>query len=609
MFLFLIKKLKIYISNLLKPTLSVNYIFFSFFVLAITCFSALKTNLLFTLYALIQAILLTIILISLHHLIRSKFLKNIFASFFFIMLFAYFANFILIGLMNNSLLFAFNVFLSGGLKNLFITIKALNLNVTISLCILAAILLVPIIGIITYNITHKISLKKPFIIKQKYFFNAFVFLLLTLFSLEIFCKIKNIDYIYNNQKKLPLGFCFFSKDQKKIILPHRIKPLKDSTKLLEKIETKNLKAKKLPNIFIFVTEALRNDFITPEIASNIYSFSKENISFKNSYSAANATHISWYSIFHSNQPFYWSEACKNKKFGSLPLKVLKKIGYKVNLFTSAELKYFHLDELIFGKNLNLVDNLNDFSAYSLDPAIRDAKCIKSLLNNLDTSKSPNIFIIFLDSTHSEYSWPKAFKPKFLPIQEKINYITLSQSKKNLNLIKNRYKNAINYIDHLFSKFLTSLKSKNLYENSIIAFTADHGEEFFEKGALFHTSHLNEYQVNVPIILKLLKNNQNHSDTISHIDIFPTILSEILNQNLDDFFDGKSIFERKDATTISVNQKGNLTPNELFITNDNMKLHGKLLMKENAVFLVEDFENVQEENLEKEANKFLQSLLE
>ena len=77
-----------------------------------------------------------------------------------------------------------------------------------------------------------------------------------------------------------------------------------------------------------------------------------------------------------------------------------------------------------------------------------------------------------------------------------------------------------------------------------------------------------------------------------------------------FFDGKSIFSpSKNSTTISVNQKGSLTPNELFITHGNKKLHGKLLLKKDLAFTVEDFENIPKEHLEKEINTFLQSLFE
>ncbi|NGX34153.1 MAG: hypothetical protein K1060chlam1_00503 [Candidatus Anoxychlamydiales bacterium] len=610
----LFKKIKNFTLTFLEKSISINYIFFSFFLLIISFCSTYQTSLLFGFYSLMQAIVLLILCIFLLNKIKSNFFKKLFIGLSFFALLAYIVNFILVGLINQSLIFGLNILLSGGFKNLLVTIRAINLNFTMYLFIILAIIVLPLSGIFLYFITNKLCLKKPLILKKKYLFSTFISAIVMLFLIDASLKFKNIDYINKNQKRLPLGFTFISPTKKLINFNSSLKPIRDEKKLLNEINQKDLTIEKKPNIFIFVTETLRKDYITQDIAPNIFNFSEENISFNTSYSAANASPISWYSIFHSNHPIYWSKAEQNLEFGSLPLNILKKAGYKINVLSSAELQYFNLDKLIFGKNLSLIDNLTDFSHTSSTASIRDSMTIDVLLKDLNNKdkQNSNVFIIFLDSTHSEYSWTPDFEPKFLPYAQNINYLGLSHLRNDLDLIKNRYKNAISYVDHLFNKFLTALKNNNLYDNSLIVFTADHGEEFFEDGALFHGSQLSDFQLQIPIIYKLIDNDKKPTQITTHIDIFPTIFSQIFpNENFDDFYDGKSIFnEKRSPYTISANQRGNLTPNELLITRNETKLSGRIThQNKNMRFEVDSFQNIDEEDIEFEINQALKDLIQ
>jgi len=606
----LFKNIKNYISN---KSFNINYIFFSFFLVLITFFSSFKTNLLFTFYSMLQAFLLTTIFIFFYHYLKYKFLKNLFIVFIFYILLLYLANFVLLGLMNINLLFAVNIFLSGDLKNFLITLRALNINSTFLLIILLSIIIIPSIGIFSYGLTNKLCQKKTLKIKQKHLLIFFISAFIILICIDFICKHENINYISKNQNKLPLFFNYHSNFKQKIFLTNNLKPLRNEEKILKELNEKNINIDHKPNIFIFVVESLRKDYLTKGITPNIYSFKEKNITSDITFSSSNTSQISWYSIFHSNYPIYWAEANKTLKQGSIPLHILKKTGYKINLFTSTEISYFNMDKLLFGKKNFLVDNFKDFSRSSNEASQRDKFVIEALKKkiSINTNKNSNVFIIFLDSTHSEYSWPKNFKPKFLPFANKINYLTLSQNKKDLELLKNRYKNALNYIDFLFNDFISALKKNNFYDDSIIVFTSDHGEEFFEKKSLFHASHLNDYQIKVPIIFKLLKNNEKCSKTISHINIFPTILAEILpNENFNTFFDGKSIFSNEATSYIlSVNQKGNFTPNEFLFIKDQIKLHGKLMINNKKLsFNINKFKNINSENIEKETNIAFKDLI-
>ncbi len=572
-----------------KIKISINYIFFISAFCYLLFFSSFKTNLTFFLYSTLQAALITTSIMYIISKIKSKPVKYIFLGFFSFMLLIYFANFILIGLMKTSLMFAMKSFFFAGFENMIITFRALNLNLIISFCALIAFITIPIIGIATYQITNKISLKKPIKITARNLLLSILFLFLTIISLDIYFKNSKNIYIHQNQMKMPLGSSILSMYKNKKSVKATLKDYPKEEKLLNKIHNQTITADHKPNIFIFVVETFRKDFINKKTTPNLYNFSQENISFEKSFSAANATQISWYSIFHSNYPIYWAHANKNSTKGSIPLNILKKLGYKINVYTSAEMTYFKMDELLFGKNKILADNFYDLSTISNNPAIRDKEVINKLNTDLKQNKDSNIFVVFLDSTHSEYSW--LGKTHFQPVANHINYITLSHSRKDLPLVINRYKNAVHFIDQLFGSVIHTLKETNLYDDAIIALTGDHAEEFDENGALFHSSQLNDTQTSVPIFFKLHKKDP-VSNMASHIDIMPTILSDVIKEDTSSFFDGESIFNKTIPYTISVNQNGAFMPNEILI-HSNENIHAKLNFTKNTteIEFLDNYDNV------------------
>ncbi len=175
------KLLKKIIKKIFDKALSFNYCFFLFFGGAITFLSSYKSNFFFFIYSFFQASLITILFIFLHHKIKSKFLKKTLIGISFFTLILYFINFILFGLMNTSLMFAVKIFFSGGMDNFLITFKAINFSAFTTSLIVLAFTLVPLIGILIYNLLNKLSRKKPLFIKQKHLLFSFSLILLFLF--------------------------------------------------------------------------------------------------------------------------------------------------------------------------------------------------------------------------------------------------------------------------------------------------------------------------------------------------------------------------------------------------------------------------------------------
>ena len=81
--------------------------------------------------------------------------------------------------------------------------------------------------------------------------------------------------------------------------------------------------------------------------------------------------------------------------------------------------------------------------------------------------------------------------------------------------------AIKKMDDSVAKIIKILKEKNLYENTIILFTTDHGIPFPRaKGTLYDAGIETSLIISYP---KLKIKNKKFKELISNIDILPTLL--------------------------------------------------------------------------------------
>jgi arylsulfatase A-like enzyme len=93
----------------------------------------------------------------------------------------------------------------------------------------------------------------------------------------------------------------------------------------------------------------------------------------------------------------------------------------------------------------------------------------------------------------------------------------------------QYDGEIAYGDQELGRFVQALKSRGLYDDALIVFTADHGEEFLDHGQWLHGRSVFDEVVRVPLIVKFPR--RQHAGTtvqqqVQSVDILPTVLTEL-----------------------------------------------------------------------------------
>jgi len=108
----------------------------------------------------------------------------------------------------------------------------------------------------------------------------------------------------------------------------------------------------------------------------------------------------------------------------------------------------------------------------------------------------------------------------------------------------RYLGNVKYTDQKIGEVLNTLKEINLYDNTLIIFSSDHGEEFWEHGRLDHGQSAYEEVLRVPLIIslpKVLSKGVRVSQLLQLIDITPTIFG-LCGINPNSPLQGKSLVQ-------------------------------------------------------------------
>ena len=537
--------------------LRVNYIYFGLFfaLLSLLCASNMLMKepmggsfFFFLFYAAGQALIETFCLIGIT-LFCERFLGKRMFKFWiglsFLLVFFHISDFLMDRILDLSVVEAFDLFvLQEDLDHFFLLLDASGVSLGVWGLLFLCTALLPALGIFLYSLSEKLSLKRPLFPSKGHFFQAF-FCIPAALSLWDFSASQWIppDSYTNFRKSLPWKRTFLTPQTTFFSLKHPIRTPQEES-ISSWIEQDQTVLTHKPNIYLVIAESLREDFITEETAPFLTQFKKEFTSFERAFSAGNGTHLSWFSIFFSEPSIYWKFCETNFHQGSPALRLLKKWGYKIRLYTSAHLGYYNMKELLFGKNASLLDSQKTFHhAPPLSAADSDAFAVQAIHQDLQENPSlreGQLILLFLDSTHFDYSWPKNWSPKFTPYAKETAYFKIFHSAKSIQSIKHRYMSSVNYLDHLFSLLMKATQPED-----IVIFAGDHGEEFFDHGHLFHNSHLSQEQVHVPIYFKFQENRLNpqmHS-LISHLDIFPTVIDYLGKKQLP-MLQGESLFRKK-----------------------------------------------------------------
>ena len=332
-----------------------------------------------------------------------------------------------------------------------------------------------------------------------------------------------------------------------------------------------------PNIIWIVVDTLRADHLSTygyarNTDPNIAEFSKQAMVFQHAYSAAPWTLPSFTSMLLGKYAFNHSMNVPYSQGSVLSEHVLPKLlkdrGYLLvsfqsnpflrNLDSDFDVRY-HLFTTVTGTASDSSQSQINFNAASstIDSVVAD-DVIGWLDDNAASVQRMFLFVGFLSPHFKYYPHPAAFtefyndkvyltSPAILGTTDtQTDFLNIADFPKSIQSLVGApadgstvykdsriyvaaYDSEIAYADDQIGRLLQTLKDKNLFDNSLIIITADHGENMTDHTKYFrHGGNLFNAALSVPLLIKLP--NQTRSRTISsnvmNCDVMPTALDYV-----------------------------------------------------------------------------------
>jgi arylsulfatase A-like enzyme len=355
------------------------------------------------------------------------------------------------------------------------------------------------------------------------------------------------------------------------------------------------------NVILIISDALRPDHLGcygygRETSPVMDSLAKEGVLFKHCYSATPYTKSSVASILTS---LYQSMHGMILERHVLPeslttlADILRENGYVTSAYVANPLilaKYNYdqgfdffqdnrlpgegklyyiafefLDSIVF-KFMSLVKK--DFRRPPIDKKKSDNIKVISWLAKF---RRQNFFMyIHYIDPHYPYSPPEPYDKMFpYPAgDKKLEWISL-------------YDGEIRFVNEYLGEFFERLKSWQIYDNTLIIITADHGEAFGEHNFYDHANTLYQEEIKVPLIIKFdhsLPQGKVIESQVKSIDIMPTIL-DVLDISYSGDMEGKSLLP------LIKNDKEDKSRDYIFVEKDNVDPFEKAIIKNNEWKLI------------------------
>jgi arylsulfatase A-like enzyme len=313
------------------------------------------------------------------------------------------------------------------------------------------------------------------------------------------------------------------------------------------------------HIILYVLDALRADHLgcygsQRDISPHIDEIALEGAVFENCFTSSTWTRPSAASILTGTYPAVHM-TCTREDMFSTPIarlpEVLKNGGFKTAAFSTmgnlaSEIGFergfdiYHdlfRDPAILAKRQKrktvrkeLLDLLD---SRSLDIALPYAEDVHSFLFPwLEQNHAENTFsFIWSIETHEPYIAPSEFR-RFSPLlpsraNEGWPEDTRTAGAVDRKRLVNLYDDEIYYNDYCLGQIVTHLKALDIYNDTLLIITSDHGEAFYEHNIYGHGYLPYDELIHVPMIMKFPNGHyagQRITGLAELVDIFPTVTS-------------------------------------------------------------------------------------
>ncbi len=306
------------------------------------------------------------------------------------------------------------------------------------------------------------------------------------------------------------------------------------------------------NVLMLTVESLRADQLRAyggnrDAMPAVDAVAHEGRVFLNAYTQSSHTNYATIVPLSSHYPLRSAMAYNYPEHPTYPrvliYDVLKALGYHTAIFSSSNeywggminyLQTGNLDRFIHAANFKgptyVMQDDAGFAAWVRETkhagSVDDRFTVDEAIKWIDSLEAGPFFIsLNLQNSHLPYPIPRDFPRRFGPAKLDFTIRFGLFPKEKAELVKDVYADSLAYVDSQIGRLFQHLKSKGIWENTLIVLTGDHGQAFYEHGFASHGSAIFDEVMRVPLIIRgpALKPGV-ETRVAQHVDIAPSVLS-------------------------------------------------------------------------------------
>jgi arylsulfatase A-like enzyme len=330
----------------------------------------------------------------------------------------------------------------------------------------------------------------------------------------------------------------------------------------------NSKQHKGWNVVILTVESLRADQLRAyggnrDVMPAVETLANDARVFLNTYTQSSHTNYATITPLSSHYPLRSATAYTYPKNPTYPrvliYDVLKAMGYRTAIFSSSNenwggmvnyLDTGSLDRFIHAANSKkptyLMHGDAGFAIWARETkhagSLDDRSTVDEAIQWIDGLDNEAFFIAMnFQNSHLPYPVPPDFPRHFGPAKLDFTIRFAHFPRDKVQVVKDVYANSLAYVDSQIARLFQYIKKKNMWDNTLVVVTGDHGQAFYEHGFASHASAIFNEVMRVPLIIRAPGLEPGLEARLAqHIDIAPSILG-LLGLPIHPSFQGIDLF--------------------------------------------------------------------
>jgi Sulfatase len=304
---------------------------------------------------------------------------------------------------------------------------------------------------------------------------------------------------------LPLGKQLLFRATSRPFVPAMVRRGRGGYPAIGAGEAPIIRAKK--NIVFFVADGLRGDMVRPQLTPNLIAFGARSdvIQSGRHISTGHVSESGMFGLLYAVQGHAF-HAFMAERIASYPIQLLRRNGYRTLLIASSRLSPYPTDQLIRQFDEVIYPAHDDAAVKTLADFVADRRI----------DGHPYVAVAFFYTPHYPFTSAKPHLRKFPDVGPRA---------------RSNYMNDVLQADDYFRQTFELVRPDFERGTTLVAATADHGEEIRDHGTFGHApaTFWNE-KIVVPFFLGLpgaaLEEKARRPILSSHVDVWPTILDHL-----------------------------------------------------------------------------------